>query len=499
MDNNSNTNNNFLFGIITIFVAIGLGSFFILFTNAKTAFFATILIMAIAFAYKYPQYSLWFFLIYLPFGGTITYAFGDVFNAVGGRVTYSNTDYAIFHFAKDAFYFPPLIALTFSGQYLPELYNKYKPIVWASIGLLLTSLLTLFFVNALQPHPPSEKPFLMGIMGLKILIGYIPLIICGYFLIKNKRNLLIFNRLTSIVIITCCSLALIQYSLLITGVCSGNVGLDAEVIRQPTLQARCFVGGSLLYNPNLGLLRLPGTFVAPWQWGWFLIAGAFFTYGSKIIETGLKWKITHWIAMVLLLITALFSGQRIALILVPIIFLILLIFTETNKKLLPLKLGLIFLITLVIVNSLGIVSGRIDDFIGRWQYSPPNQFIISQFEWILQGKLSLLGNGLGRATSAARRLGNIALIETFYPRLLYEIGIIGTVAFLTLVTIISVTTFKIYQSLQDQSLRHFALCLWVFIVFISYNTYYYPLAVDPVAVYYWFIVGIILALPKIEG
>jgi hypothetical protein len=353
-------------------------------------------------------------------------------------------------------------------------------------------------VNTSQSSQGYEKPFLMGIIGLKILVGYIPLIICGYFLINNKVNLLRFNRLTSLIIIICCSLALIQYLLLINGVCNGNIGLEKEALDKASLQARCFVGGSLLYNPELGLIRLPGTFVAPWQWGWFLIAGSFFSYASNMTETVFKWRIVNDIAMVLLIITALFSGQRAALILVPTIFLVLLILTEKKKKLLPLKLALIFFITLVLINSLGIVSSRIDNFIGRWQYSPPDQFVINQFQWIIKSELTLLGNGLGRATSAARKLGDIVLIETFYPRLLYEIGIIGTTAFLSLVTIITVTTFKIYKSLQTKSLRHFALCLWVFVLFISYNTFYYPLAVDPVSVYYWFAVGILLALPELE-
>jgi hypothetical protein len=38
----------------------------------------------------------------------------------------------------------------------------------------------------------------------------------------------------------------------------------------------------------------------------------------------------------------------------------------------------------------------------------------------------------------------------------------------------------------------------VFVLFISYNTYYYPLAVDPVEVYYWFFAGVLLKLPKLD-
>jgi hypothetical protein len=36
------------------------------------------------------------------------------------------------------------------------------------------------------------------------------------------------------------------------------------------------------------------------------------------------------------------------------------------------------------------------------------------------------------------------------------------------------------------------------VLIISYNTYYYPLDVDPVAVYYWYFVGVLYRLPDID-
>ena len=40
--------------------------------------------------------------------------------------------------------------------------------------------------------------------------------------------------------------------------------------------------------------------------------------------------------------------------------------------------------------------------------------------------------------------------------------------------------------------------MWVYIFFISYCPYYYPLDVDPVGVYYWLAAGIILKIPELE-
>lgn len=133
-------------------------------------------------------------------------------------------------------------------------------------------------------------------------------------------------------------------------------------------------------------------------------------------------------------------------------------------------------------------------------YSPPQEFIIKQFSW-LSSRLSLLGKGLGNATSGARRLteDGVLLIETYYVKLIYEIGVLGFIAFMAVVSILSGLTFKAYRSLHDPVLRHWAICIWIFVLFISFNPYYYPLSVEPVSIYYWLFAGILLKLPELEN
>ena len=172
--------------------------------------------------------------------------------------------------------------------------------------------------------------------------------------------------------------------------------------------------------------------------------------------------------------------------------------TEKNKKLLIYKLAIAAFLAVLIANNFGVFGSTLDSIISRWNYTPPQDFIVNQFNWITQDGVSILGNGLGKAASAARKLGKIKLIETFYPRLLYEIGWLGTLVFFSVVSLITFATFKICQSLRKSSLHSLGICLWLFILLISYNTFYYPLAIEPVNVYYWFFVGVLLKLPTIE-
>jgi hypothetical protein len=292
-----------------------------------------------------------------------------------------------------------------------------------------------------------------------------------------------------------------QYMMLRTGICAGTDHLTGSDLFKATLEAKCFVGGSLVYSPSQNVIRLPGTFVAPWQWAWFLISNAFFTFATAFNDPSPFWRISGLIGMAAVLVNAVISGQRIALALVPIIVVILLVLTGqvTNlKRFIPIGLGLALILGIAAAANPEVVQERIDSFISRWEASPPQAFIQGQFDWAIRQQQGLLGRGLGRATNSARTFGETELVETYFPKVLYEVGPFGTLAFLALVTSLTVITFKTYRSIKDKNLRGIGASFWVFVLFISYNTYYYPLDVDPVAVYYWFFAGATLSLPEID-
>ena len=444
-------------------------------------------IFVILSSFKYPEQALYAFLIYLPLGGSITYAIG------GG-------DNPVLQLAKDAFYVPAVIALyqTCKAKSLPFVLpvNLKMPLML----LLGYCLLVLIFVNGLQQFgSKTEKPFLMGILGLKVFLGYVPLIHCAYYLLKTKRDFYFLIRVMTTLVVICCSLGFLQYMFLRTGRCEGTVGSGSELFKA-SIESRCLVGGSLLYSPEQGVIRLPGTFVAPWQWGWYLITSAFTSFATAFCDRKWIWRIIGMVAMALNFLMAVLSGQRIALIIVPIASIALLFVTGqvTNlKRFLPIAIVLGFAIVGAIAAFPDIVKERVDSFSSRWEASPPTDFIAGQFEFVGDA-VGILGRGLGRATNSARAFGETKLIETYYPKVLYELGPIGVLLLLAVVTTLTIATFKAYRKVKDKNLRGAGAALWVFVLFISYNTYYYPLDVDPVAVYYWFMAGVILKLPELD-
>lgn len=462
----------------------------------KLAIPAVMGVIVMALSYKYPRQALFGFIFYVPFAGTVTYL-------LGGN--------AILQLAKDGFYVPAVIALwqKCRQQNLPFIIPKG---IKTPLFILLTlCICTLLFVNAVQQFnppppplfktPPKSMPIGMGILGLKVFMGYIPLITCAYYLIRNKKDFLFVSRMQVVLILICCILGIIQYALLVVGICKGTRGALGQDLFKATLDARCFIGGALVFSPSQGMIRLPGTFVAPWQWAWFLISSTFFTFGTGFSDPSVLWRMVGLVSLATVFANAVISGQRIALALVPACLVLLLLLTgqlANLKRFIPIFGGLILILTIAIVSNPTVVQERLDSFIGRWNASPPYLFITDQFEEVSHNTKNPLGNGLGKATNSARIMGPTRLVETYYPKVMFEVGILGVLAFLGLVTTLTICAFMTYRKVKNRNFRGYGAALWVFILFISYNTYYYPLDVDPVAVYYWFFAGVLFKIPEVD-
>lgn len=131
-----------------ISLVIGMALFAIAGIKGAAGGFAGVLMLLLSF--KYPWQALHAFLIYLPFGGTITYSIGG--------------NNPLLQLAKDGMFIPALIGVYqyCKRQNLPLIVPKSLS---TPIALLLAyCILVLLFVNGAQQFTgkPSEKPFFMG-------------------------------------------------------------------------------------------------------------------------------------------------------------------------------------------------------------------------------------------------------------------------------------------------------------------------------------------------
>ncbi|MGB3136617.1 MAG: hormogonium polysaccharide biosynthesis protein HpsL [Nodosilinea sp.] len=471
----------------TLFIAGLVGVLLALVGEPRRGLAAVVAIACLLLSFKYPRQAIYGLIIYVPFSGTVTYALGGS---------------SLLQLAKDAIYIPALIGVIQFCRRTRQPLIVPQTIKIPLLGLLVLCGLTLLVVNGGQQLNAAgdEVPILLGVLGLKVLIGYVLIIPCVYYLLRDREDVYFLLRLQVALILVCCGLGFVQFLMLKTGLCQGTVG-QGEDLFKASLDARCFVGGSLLYSPSQSQIRLPGTFNAPWQWGWFLISGSFFAFGTAFSDRSPFWRTVGLVSLAAVGIMAVVSGQRIALALVPTTIVGLLILTgqiANLERFLPIGIGLALILGVLVAQNPEVVNERWASFESRWSASPPHEFMAQQFDWAQKQQQGILGRGVGRATNSARIFGKTELVETYHAKLLYEIGPIGLLATLVLYLTLTVATFRAYRSIKDPNLRGYGASMWVFVLFISIFPYYYPLDVDPVNVYYWLAAGIVLKLPEID-
>jgi cell division protein FtsW (lipid II flippase) len=232
------------------------------------------------------------------------------------------------------------------------------------------------------------------------------------------------------------------------------------------------------------------------------VGNAAICFTTAFSETSFLWRVTGLSALGLVMLNAIVCGQRLAFALVPITIAILMVLTgqiANLKRFIPIGIGLALVMTigLSFLNP-AFVQQRFDSFVSRWNSSSPVVFLQKQFTDATDGPTRIFGKGLGAGTNSTRVFGPVALLETFHPKIVFEMGYIGLAAFMLFVTHLTILAFRDTRAVRDRYLRTVGSSFWVFLLIIGYFPYWYPLDTDPVAVYYWFMAGLIFRLPSLE-
>lgn len=425
-------------------------------------------------------------ILCIPFAGTFGYL-------VGSNLLFTQL-------ALDSVYIA-VLALTLI--YCRQNHTAFilPPALKIPLGIAFLLALTTFLGANVSQHLSTEveMPLLMGLLGLKTLLGYIFIIPCVYYLLRDQADLIVLFRLYVSLVLVCCALGIVQYSLFRVGVCgvadAGESGIKA------VFRAGCLVGGSFLYLPDEGLIRLPGTFATPLQWELFLISSVFFCVGAASSDRNWYWRWAAGFAILLVWICALLAGQRLGVWAIPISLVIVLSITMGRRFLRRSLYGLVGLcvaIALVSILNPTVIQTQVSA-IHQWQTAAyrGNPFFF-EVGWALDKTNLLLGKGLGRATNSARILGETRLLTAHPAKLIYEMGIPGLVAMVELYTTVVLATFRAYRLIRSPELSKFALSLWFFVISFSYVPFPFALESPPTNIYYWLATGIVLRLSTLE-
>ncbi|MEM7583399.1 MAG: hypothetical protein AAF560_08475 [Acidobacteriota bacterium] len=276
---------------------------------------------------------------------------------------------------------------------------------------------------------------------------------------------------------------LAQRVLLDVGICTATSEIPAR------LENRCLVGGALTYAPELGRIRLPGTAASPWHWSWLLVAGA--ACAAALLSDGsLRWRRLGIAALVTLLACSFVSGQRVALVLVPLVAAAASLWALgiTSRRLARAGLVALGLALLALMMPAG--RAALADLGDRWRAAPPPQFVVEQWRWAVRERPGWLGYGPGSATSAARHFEGIVLIESVPAKRLYEGGWLGAGAWVVVVGALLVSILRRWADLGRAERA-----VSVYVLLLAVMPWWYPTDTDPGNLLFWLLAGMLQRTP----
>lgn len=441
------------------------------------AFGVVVVTIALGIGISNWRWSIYGLLLYLPFSGVPTLALYP--NRTGIAVL-----------LKDFLFVIPAY-LGFATWAL----STRQPIVFPGAPILLLAMVAIVVgVQALNPALPNH---LVGAIGTKVWLFYMPMLFLGYHLIEHRSDLTRVLTLMSVVAVVPAVIGLVEAGLIYGGGADFVYRFYGDAAEGST---QGFV--SLGYAGGGALRRIPSTFTFVTQYYLFTVSMIAVTYAwwqGALIGTR-RYGIGRAVWL-LLLAAAMLSGARGAFLFVPILVALTVLLERgrgnsgLGRLVAP---ALAFWVALLLV---GAASGPV-----LRNATDLARLNLTTFldEARAAASLTLAGLGSGIDTIGGRYAlaGQGALargFESWYVKAMVELGIVGLILVLALVLTLVGQRFQAHLHLRDRRLRAVSAAILAFLVWNLINAVKGPyLDLDPVNVYFWFLAGVAARLPSLD-
>ncbi len=416
-------------------------------------------------------------LYFMPFVGSIMFFF-SLSGGIGSLL-------------KDlTFYLPGLVGFIYIAvtdrtiriQLRPLLLKTLKPAI-ACLALLLIVLTVIFF----QFNFRYTAFIILGFLGLKLLLGYVPLLLMGYFLFQDFEKFQKFIRQLGLFSLFISATVILQFFLLKLGIISSQ----NYATGQGTLYGDSFIRDD-------GIYRLSGTFSAPAQLSYFLTFHLILMV-VLFLSDEKRWRIIWQFGILLTLTAVVFTGQKALILLAPIMIIVTCLVYGRLISLLKLSFSILAVGLLAFVIAPENISAQSDLVIERFSDRTDTvSFNAQQLSTIFTNSDFLIGHGLGTGAPQARYLlGGQKFIETYQAKLIYEIGLFGTFLYYATLLTMAIVLGQRNRNTRPEVEPYVRFCLLIFVFCAVLPIPYYEF--DPTNVYVWLFYGIglgLTALPK---
>ena len=425
--------------------------------------------------------SIYGLLAYLPFSGIPTV------------LLYPHVTPALL--VKDLLFVIPAYA-----GFLAQLVAARRPVSYAGAPVWpLAAFAALVIGQAFNPGLPNR---LVGAIGAKVWIFYIPLCFLGYHLVRDRRELHRFLGVMSIAAILPAVIGIGEAILIYAGqedVVYRAYGPAAAATTQNFARFEFAGGGSLL--------RIPSTFSFGGQYFSFTAIMVAVTYawwrGALIRTRAATLGMTLWI---LLLLAAFLSGARGAFLSIPFLVM-LMVFLDRRGKAMPLRWvvapAALFACSTVVLgaNAATVMQHTFEVLTQEF-----GDLVMNGFRKATS--ITLLGLGSGINTNAARyafpEAGQFEFVggtwyESWYVKAVLELGIPGLLLLVATMATVLIGSFRRHYQLRDARLRAVSASLLALIVWnLTYSFKAGFIDIDPMNVYFWLFVGVLAKLAVLD-
>jgi hypothetical protein len=365
--------------------------------------------------------------------------------------------------------------------------------------VLFVMLALLVLGQALNPDLPNH---LVGAIGIKVWLLYVPLYFLGYHLFRDKDDLRRTLGLMSVVAVPALVLGIIE-ALLVNGGHANLVyrfyGNAASATTQNFAQFDLGSSGSIrrvssTFSFGAQYYAFAVTMIAV-SYGWLRSRGA---HDRKVVIGRVVW--------LLAIAAALTSGLRGAIVFVPFLVLLIALFERGR---LPSALGRLLAPAAGLLAAVSVFHSPVRVLIGNAVHLGRQEFanvFVHGFGRAFH--LTLTGVGTGADTSASRYafaqpagftgVGG-TWYESWYVKAALELGIAGLMLVAVTLAVILIRAWRAHRRVRDPALRGVSAALLAFLVWnLVYGIKGQYMDFDPINVYFWLFAGILMKLPVLE-
>jgi len=390
---------------------------------------------------------------------------------------------------KDFFFVIPAY-IGFVGTYV----LRREPIRFSGLPLwLIGAFGALVFV---QLFNPNLNNWLVGLIGLKVWLLYMPLCILAYHLVNTREGLTRLVRIVLLISLIPFLFGILQAILVYRGydhLAYMLYGNRAAAVSQNFAQFG-FLGGGFLR-------RLPSVFQSTTQYYGYVISMLPLAAAVWMIKKSGTRNHLGIFLVVLVSLAGFLSGIRRAFLLIPAFWLLFSLFLAKVSNITRSMIVIVIAI-LVTLNILGTHLSALYEPIGELTVHYSRTTVAGDF--IDAIKTAPLGRGTGMDTNPARYgLADSSafrwLSENYYAKAVYELGIVGFVILVVLFLTILRKGWSGYRVLRDPVLRTFSAAFLAYFAVIMIDcTKAQPLDIDPLNVYFWVFAGLSAKLISLD-